>query len=80
MRYPAAEKLEIIRPVKPSHLPVRRILTRIVLLRTTFNRRYDLYVMHEPEALGDPSSRPCRVWNRILREPLAVYCCHIRPP
>jgi putative transposase len=72
MRYPAAEKLEIIRLVKPSHLPVRRTLTKIVLLATTFHRWYGLYVMHQPEALGDLSSRPCRVWNRILREPVAV--------
>lgn len=69
MRYPAAEKLEIIRLVKPSHLPVRHTLTMIGVLPTTFCRRYDRYIMHEPEELGDPSSRPCRVWNRILSEP-----------
>ena len=29
MRYPAAEKLEIIRLVEQSHLPVRRTLAKI---------------------------------------------------
>ena len=29
MRYPAAEKLEIIRLVEQSHLPVRRVLEQI---------------------------------------------------
>ena len=29
MRYPASEKLEIIRLVEQSHLPVRRTLTQI---------------------------------------------------
>jgi hypothetical protein len=41
MRYPATEKLEIIRLVKLSHLPVRRILTKTGVLPTTFCRRYD---------------------------------------
>ena len=34
MRYPASEKLEIIRIVEQSHLPVRRTLEKLgVLLR-----------------------------------------------
>jgi len=33
MRYPASEKLEIIRLVEQSHLPVRRILDMIDDLR-----------------------------------------------
>ena len=36
MRYPAAEKLEIIRLVEGSHLPVRRTLARIGVPATTF--------------------------------------------
>ncbi len=39
MRYPAAEKLEIIRLVAQSHLPVRRILAKIGIPPTTFYRR-----------------------------------------
>ena len=38
MRYPAAEKLEIIRLVERSHLPVRRTLAKIGIPPTTFYR------------------------------------------
>ena len=38
MRYPAAEKLEIIRLIEQSHLPVRRTLTKIGIPPTTFHR------------------------------------------
>ena len=43
MRYPACEKLEIIRLVEQSHLPVRRTLDKIGIPRPTFYRWYDLY-------------------------------------
>ena len=36
MRYPAAEKLEIIRLVEQSALPVRRTLEKIGIPRATF--------------------------------------------
>jgi putative transposase len=65
MRYPAAEKLEIIRLVEASHLPVRRTLARIGVSTTTFYRWYDRYREHGPEGLEDRSPRPGRVWNRI---------------
>ena len=42
MRYPAAEKLEIIRLVEQSHLPVRRTLEMLGIPRATFYRWYDL--------------------------------------
>ena len=35
MRYPACEKLEIIRLVEQSHLPVRRTLDKIGIPRPT---------------------------------------------
>ena len=41
MRYPAAEKLEIIRLVEQSHLPVRHTLAKIGIPPTTFYRWYD---------------------------------------
>ena len=41
MRYPAAEKLEIIRLVEESRLPVRRTLERLGIPRATFYRWYD---------------------------------------
>ena len=65
MRYPAAEKLEIIRLVEQSHLPVKRTLEKarhpegdlLPLVRSVPGGR--------AEALDDRSPRPDRVWNRI---------------
>jgi len=68
MRYPAAEKLEIIRLVEGSHLPVRRTLAQLGIPRATFYRWYDLFRTGGPEALEDRPSRPGRVWNRIPEE------------
>ena len=65
MRYAAAEKLEIIRLVEQSALPVRRTLDKIGIPRATFYRWYDLYRTGGPEALDDRAPRPDRVWNRI---------------
>jgi putative transposase len=68
MRYPASEKLEIIRLVEQSHLPVRRTLEKLGIPRATFYRWYDLYQSGGPEALEDRPSRPSCVWNRIPDE------------
>ena len=65
MRYLGAEKLEIIRLVEQSHLPVRRTLAKISIPPTTFYRWYDRLVEHGPEGLADRPSSPSRVWNRI---------------
>ena len=65
MRYPAAEKLAIIRLVEQSHLPVRRTLEKLGVPRATFYHWYDLYRSGGPEALEDRRPRPDRVWNRI---------------
>ena len=43
MRYKAAEKLEIIRLVEGSALPVKQILGKIGIPRSTFHRWCDLY-------------------------------------
>ena len=58
MRYPASEKLEIIRLVEQSHLPVRRTLAKLGILPATFYRWYDRYQTGGPEALEDKPSRP----------------------
>ena len=68
MRYPASVKAEIIRLVEHSHLPVRRNLDKLGIPRATFYRWYDLYQTGGPEALGDRSPCPGRVWNRIPEE------------
>jgi putative transposase len=65
MRYPVAEKLEIIRLVEQSPLPVRHTLAKLGIPRATFYRWYDRYKSAGPEALNDRSPRPDRVWNRI---------------
>ncbi|WP_137703375.1 IS3 family transposase [Marimonas lutisalis] len=65
MRYPASEKLEIIRLIEGSHLPTKRTLDKLGIPRTTFYRWYDRYLAGGPEALEDRSPRPLRVWNRI---------------
>jgi putative transposase len=65
MRYPAAEKTEIIRLVEQSALPVKRTLEKLGISRATFYRWYYLFQNGGPEALQDRSPRPDRVWNRI---------------
>lgn len=65
MRYPASEKLEIIRIVEQSHLPARKTLEKLDVARRTFYRWYDRYLEGGPEALEDRPSTPSRVWNRI---------------
>ncbi len=65
MRYPAAEKLEIIKLVEQSHLGVKRTLAMLDIPRTTFYRWYERYQTGGPEALEDCPSGPSRVWNRI---------------
>ena len=65
MRYPAAEKLEIIRLVEQSHLPVRRTLRQLGIPPATFYRWYERFQAGGPEGLADRPSRPDRVWNRI---------------
>jgi len=65
MRYPAAEKLEIIRLVEQSALPVRRTLEKLGIPRATFYRWCDHYQAGGPEALDDRHPMPDRVWNRI---------------
>ena len=65
MRYPASEKLEIIRLVEQSHLPIKQTLDKLGIPRTTFYRWYDRYQISGPEALEDQAPRPSRLWNRI---------------
>ena len=65
MRYPAAEKLEIIRLVEQSHLPVRRTLRQLGIPPATFYRWYERFQAGGPEGLPDRPSRRERVWNRI---------------
>jgi len=65
MRYPATEKLEIIRLVEQSRLPAKQTLDKLGIPRTTFYRWYDKYTHGGVEALEDKAPMPARVWNRI---------------
>jgi len=85
MRYPASEKLEIIRVVERSHLPVRRTLDKLGLPSTTFYRWYDRYHAFGTAGLRDRNSGPGRVWNRIPDDirrqivDLALECPELSP-
>jgi putative transposase len=68
MRYPAAEKAEIIKIVEQSHLSARKTLEQIGVSRATFYRWYEQYQAGGPEALEDWPSQPSRIWNRIPDE------------
>ena len=79
MRYPAAEKLEIIRLVEGSHLPVRWTLARIGVPATTFYRWYDRYesgaskasMTDRPSPAGSGTASPTRK-GRVLALALEV--------
>ena len=68
MRYPATEKLEIIRLVEESHLSARQTLAKLGIPRTTFYRWYDRYLQRGEAGLKDQSPKPKHVWNRIPDE------------
>jgi transposase InsO family protein len=65
MRYPASEKLEIIRLVEQSHLSARQTLAKLGIPRTTFYRWYDRYQQRGEAGLQDRSPTPKHIWNRI---------------
>jgi putative transposase len=66
MRYPASEKLEIIRLVEQSHLPAKQTLDKLGIPRTTFYRWYDR--LKTGVDGWKIASSPGRVWNRIPDE------------
>jgi hypothetical protein len=86
MRYPASEKLEIIRLVEGSHLSARLTLAKLGIPRTTFYRWYDRYLQRGEAGLQDQSPKPKHVWmysvNHLVRQrqPLwpvcePLWCC-----
>jgi len=85
MRYPASEKLEIIRLVERSHRPAKQTLDLLGVPRTTFYRWYAHYCLAGEAALQDQAPLPVRVWNRIpdtIREQvisLALDCPELSP-
>ena len=57
MRHPASEKLEIIRTVEASHLPVRQTLAMLGIASSTYYDWYARWVEGGVDALADRS--PC---------------------
>ena len=68
MRYPASEKLEIIRTVEASHLPVRQTLSMLGIPHATYYRWYDRWSEGGLDALEDTAPHPGSVWNRLPDE------------
>jgi len=65
MRYTPDEKLEIIRVVEQSDLPVKRTLDQLQVSRSSFYRWYRAYVEHGAEGLRRRPSTRRQFWNRI---------------
>jgi len=61
----ASEKLELIRLVEESPLPVKQTLTELNLARSTFYRWYQRYQAAGYDGLHNESCQPRRFWNRI---------------
>ncbi len=56
MRYPATEKLEIIRTVEDSALGINRTLRQLGIPKATFYNWYDHYLTGGIEGLADQKS------------------------
>ena len=65
MRYTQGEKLEIIRLVEGSDLPIRTTLSRLGVSRASFYRWYRSYVKHGADGLAPKPSTRRQFWNRI---------------
>lgn len=65
MRYTQAEKMEIIRVVEGSALPVAHTLAELDVPKSTFYRWYALYNGYGYDGLADRPSHVRRFWNKI---------------
>jgi len=65
MRYTQAEKLEIIRLVETSDLPVKRTLEELGVPRSTFYRWYERYQAAGYAGLAERQPGPHQFWNKI---------------
>jgi putative transposase len=64
-RYSQAEKLEIIRLVETSELPVKQTLAELEVPRSTFYDWYRRYLEAGYDGLADRQSQRQQFWNRI---------------
>jgi len=65
MRYTQAEKLEIIRSVEGSDLPVKRTLAQLGVSRSSFYEWYRRYRENGTAGLAPAPSQRRRFWNKI---------------
>jgi transposase InsO family protein len=65
MRYSQSEKIEVIRLVEGSSLPVRRTLTEFGVPPSTFYRWYAAYARDGYDGLASRQGQKRRFWNRI---------------
>jgi transposase InsO family protein len=65
MRYSQAEKVEIIRLVETSALPVKRTLEELDVPRSSFYRWYERYQAEGDAGLAEHKPGPRQFWNRI---------------
>lgn len=65
MRYSQAEKMEVIRLVENSELPVKWTLEQLDISRSTFYDWYRRYSEDGYDGLGDRAAGPRKFWNRI---------------
>jgi putative transposase len=65
MRYSQTEKMEVIRVVENSAMPVRHTLMMLGINRSTFYKWYRLYAENGYDGLEDNKPCPKRFWNRI---------------
>lgn len=76
MSLSGAEKLEVIKLVEGSELPVKRTLTELGVSRSSFYRWYRQYLDDGPDGLEPTSRTPRRFWNR-LPESVKGQCIEI---
>jgi putative transposase len=65
VRYTQTEKMEVIRLVEGSSLPVKRALEELDVPRSSFYRWYAAYVREGYEGLAVQRGQKRRFWNRI---------------
>jgi len=65
MRVSQAEKMEIIRTVEESELPVKRTLEGLGINRSTFYKWYRRYQEDGYDGLADRRPSPRKFWNKI---------------
>ena len=82
MRYPASEKLEIIRLVEQSHLGVGSTLDKLGIPKTTFYRWYDRFLAFGDAGLEDRNSSEgivkltdCKPSSAFLHEAKSLNLC-----